>query len=102
MPDQRSASRRWRSLRQVVVILRKELKDSLRDGRALFSIAFTVVIGPVLIGFMMNRVADRQREAEEVRLPIVGQEHAPALMEWLRQQSCVELAAGPADAERAV
>ena len=102
MSDLTPRSRPWRSLRQVVVILRKELKDSLRDGRALFSIAFTVVIGPVLIGFMMNRVADRQREAEEVRLPIVGQEHAPALMEWLRQQSGVELAAGPADAERAV
>jgi sodium transport system permease protein len=102
MSDLTPRSRPWRSLRQVVVILRKELKDSLRDGRALFSIAFTVVIGPVLIGFMMNRVADRQREAEEVRLPIVGQEHAPALMEWLRQQSGVELASGPADAERAV
>src|SRR5687767_4256917 len=91
-----------RSVRQILVIVRKELKDSLRDGRALFSIVFTIVIGPVLIGFMMNRVADRQREAEEVRLPIVGQQHAPALMEWLRQQSGVELAAGPADAERAV
>jgi len=74
-----------RTVRQVIVVVRKELRDSLRDGRALFSIAFTVVIGPVLIGFMMNRVADRQREAEEVRLPVVGQEHAPALVQWLRQ-----------------
>jgi sodium transport system permease protein len=102
MSDLTHRSQPWRSLRQVVVILRKELKDSLRDGRALFSIAFTVVIGPVLIGFMMNGVADRQREAEEVRLPVVGQEHAPALMQWLRQQSGVEIAGGPADAERAV
>src|SRR5687767_465949 len=91
-----------RMLRQIVVVVRKELRDSLRDGRALFSIAFTVVIGPVLIGFMMNRVADRQREAEEVRLPVVGQEHAPALVQWLRQQSGIEIATGPVDAERAV
>ena len=31
-----------RTLRQTLVVARKELKDSLRDGRALFSIAFTV------------------------------------------------------------
>src|SRR5687768_6713050 len=91
-----------RTVRQVVVVLGKELRDSLRDGRALFSIAFTVVIGPVLIGFMMNRVADRQREAEEVRLPVVGQEHAPALVQWLRQQSGIEIIGGPVDAEEAV
>jgi sodium transport system permease protein len=91
-----------RRLHQIVVIIRKELKDSLRDGRALFSIVFTIVIGPVLIGFMMNRVADRQREAEEVRLPVVGQEHAPALIAWLRQQPGIEIVGGPANPEQAV
>src|SRR5688500_6756551 len=91
-----------RSIRQIVVIVRKELKDSLRDGRALFSIAFTIVIGPVLIGFMMNRVADRQREAEEVDLPVVGPEHAPALIAWLRQQPGIEIVGAPGDPEKAV
>ena len=91
-----------RSLHQISVILRKELKDSLRDGRALFSIAFTVVIGPVLIGFMMNRVADRQREAEDVRIPIVGREYAPALVAWLGQQSGVEITGSVTDAEQSV
>ena len=91
-----------RTLRQTAVVFRKELKDSLRDRRALFSIAFTVIIGPVLIGFMINRVADRQREAEQVAIPIVGQEHAPALVEWLRQQPGVEVTAGPESPEQAV
>ena len=91
-----------RTLRQVVVVFRKELKDSLRDSRALFSIGFTIVLGPLLIGFMMNRVADRQREAEQVELPIAGQEHAPALVEWLRQQSGVQIVAAPANPESAV
>ena len=49
-------------LHQMTIVMRKELKDSLRDRRALFSIAFSIVVGPVLIGFMMNRIADRQRE----------------------------------------
>src|SRR5688572_23423501 len=91
-----------RSLRQIVVVFRKELKDSLRDSRALFSIGFTIVLGPLLIGFMMNRVADRQREAEQVQIPIAGQEHAPALVEWLRQQSGVQIVSAPANPESAV
>jgi sodium transport system permease protein len=91
-----------RTLRQIFVVLRKELKDSLRDGRALFSIVFTIVMGPALIGFMMNRAADRQREAEEVRIPVVGQEHAPALVEWLGQQSGVQIIDGPENPEQAV
>ena len=86
----------------MAVVVRKELKDSLRDRRALWSIVFSVTIGPVLIGFMMNRVADRQREAEHVRIPVVGMEHAPALVEWLRQQSGVEVIQGPENAEQAV
>jgi sodium transport system permease protein len=91
-----------RGLRQALIVMRKELKDSLRDRRALFSIAFSIVIGPVLIGFMMNRVADRQREAENVEIPVAGQEHAPAFVEWLRQQAGVSVTKGPLRAEQAV
>jgi sodium transport system permease protein len=91
-----------RSLRQIAIVARKEIKDSLRDRRALWSVVFSVSIGPVIIGFMMNRVADRQREAEQVRIPVVGMENAPALVEWLRQQSGVEVVEGPANAEEAV
>ena len=80
-------------MRQVIVVFRKELTDSLRDGRALFSIGFTIVLGPLLIGFMMNRVAERQREAEQIEIPIAGQQHAPALVDWLRQQSGVQVVA---------
>jgi sodium transport system permease protein len=84
------------------VVCRKELKDSLRDRRALFSIAFTLAIGPLLIGFMMNRMAERQREAETVEIPIVGERHAPVFVDWLQQQSGVTVVAGPDDPERAV
>jgi sodium transport system permease protein len=91
-----------RTARQMLVVCRKELRDSLRDRRALLSIIFSVVIGPVLIGFMMNRLADRQREADAVRVPIVGMHRAPALVDWLNQQSGVHVVEGPEDAERAV
>jgi sodium transport system permease protein len=91
-----------RSLRQLVIVMRKELKDSLRDRRALWSIVFSVTIGPIIIGFMMNRVADRQRESEQVRIPVVGMQNAPALVAWLRQQSGVDVVEGPIDPENAV
>jgi sodium transport system permease protein len=91
-----------RTARQTIIVCRKELRDSLRDRRALLSIVFSVVIGPVLIGFMMNRLADRQREADTVRIPIVGMNRAPALVEWLSQQSGVLVVEGPDEAERAV
>jgi sodium transport system permease protein len=61
-----------------------------------------VSIGPIIIGFMMNRVADRQRESEQVRVPVVGMQYAPALIDWLRQQSGVEVVDGPGNPEEAV
>src|SRR6187401_2607654 len=91
-----------RSVHQTLIVIRKELRDSLRDRRALFSIAFSIVVGPVLIGFMMNRIADRQREADNVEIPVVGQAHAPAFVEWLRQQAGVTVTPGPARPEQAV
>ena len=36
-----------RYVHQIVIVIHKELKDSLRDRRALFSIAFSIVVGPV-------------------------------------------------------
>ncbi len=91
-----------RALRQTFVVLTKELKDALRDKRALSSILLSIIIGPAIAGFLMNRIAQSQRAADEVRLPIVGAQYAPGLVEWLRQQSGVEIAPGPADPERAV
>ena len=92
----------WRAWRQARVVLVKEFVDSCRDRRALVSVLLTVLIGPVITGFMMNRIADRQRAAEEVRIPIVGAQNAPALVEWLRQQSGVEIAPAPSAPEQAV
>src|SRR5688572_32783372 len=91
-----------RTIRQIVVVFRKELMDSFRDRRALYSIAFSVLLGPAMVGFLMNRVADRQREAENVTIPITGAQYAPALVEWLKQQGGVDIIEGPQDAEQAV
>jgi sodium transport system permease protein len=89
-------------LSRMLVVFRKELKDGSRDRRAITTILFSALFAPALIAFMLNQVADRQREVEEVQIPVVGIENAPALAEWLRQQSGVEVVSGPEDAEQAV
>src|ERR1044071_4959898 len=91
-----------RPFRQALIVCRKELRDSLRDRRALFPIALAVLLYPALIAMIMTRIASRQREAEDITLPVVGRENAPALVDWLAQQSGVHIVDGPADAEQAV
>jgi sodium transport system permease protein len=91
-----------RFLRQLVVVFRKELRDSSRDRRAILAIVIGVLVGPAVIGFMVNHLAERQRQAEQVRIPVVGAAHAPAFVGWLRMQWGVTVVDGPEDAERAV
>jgi sodium transport system permease protein len=90
---------RWRLL---LVVMRKELRDAFRDRRAIYSVLIGSLFGPLLVGAMFNAIADRQRELEEVTVPVIGMGHAPALVDWLRQQSGVTVVAGPADPEAAV
>ena len=91
---------RW--IRQTLVVFRKEVRDGSRDRRAVLTLLFSALFTPALLGFMLNRIADRQRELDEVRIPVVGVEHAPALVDWLRQQAGVDIVPGPVDAEQAV
>jgi sodium transport system permease protein len=89
-------------LAQLAVVLRKEIKDAFRDRRAIMTIVLSAALSPILLGFMMNRIADRQRQLDDVSIPVVGMEHAPAFVEWLRQQAGVTLVEGPDDPEAAV
>jgi sodium transport system permease protein len=91
---------RW--VRQMIVVLKKELKDASRDRRALYTLLFSAAFTPALLAFMLNRIAERQREAEDIRIPVIGAEHAPALIDWMRQQAGVLIVPGPADPEVAV
>jgi sodium transport system permease protein len=90
------------AMSQLFVVFKKEVKDAFRDRRAIMTIVLSATISPLLLGFMMNRIADRQRQLEDITIPIVGMEHAPAFIEWLRQQAGVTLLEGPTDPEVAV
>ncbi|MEZ5404335.1 MAG: ABC transporter permease [Bryobacteraceae bacterium] len=84
------------NLARAGVVFRKELMDGLRDKRSIWSLVFSSLVGPLLIGYMFTAIAERQRAAEEIKVPVVGGEYAPAFVDWLRQQSGVEVTAPPA------
>ena len=90
------------SWNQAVVVFRKEIKDAFRDRRAIASILFGAIVGPIMVGFMLNRLAERQRQVLEITIPVVGMEYAPALIDWLRQQAGVDVVQGPVDPEASV
>ena len=88
--------------RQFFVIFRKELTDHRRDRRAIFSAAFGVVLGPLLIALMLTQIAKDRNSAEDISIPIAGAAYAPTLVNWLGQQPGVTIEQAPADAETAV
>lgn len=85
----------------IAIVLRKELLDGVRDRRALFSALLYPLLGPLLSGLLFGFMADKQRDAADVPVPIVGRDHAPELAEWLEARG-VELVEGPEDPRVAV
>jgi sodium transport system permease protein len=80
----------------------KELRDGVRDRRSISSVLIGTVMTPLLFGGMMTVVASRSKSAEDIKLPVAGQENAPAFINWLKQQTGIEIVAAPADPEAAV
>jgi sodium transport system permease protein len=87
---------------QVIVVIRKELRDWARDRRSIITVLVSSLLAPGLIFFLFNSMASRQRQVEDVSIPVVGAANAPALVDWLRQQAGVTIVEGPADPEEAV
>jgi sodium transport system permease protein len=82
--------------------LTKELRDGARDRRSIASALIGATLSPLLIGGMFTVIAGRGKDAEEIKLPVAGVEYAPAFVDWLKQQTGVEIVAAPADPEQAV
>lgn len=90
------------SFRLLMIVFGKELRDGVRDRRSVTSLLIGSMIAPMLFGIMFTVTAGRRRNAEEMKLPVVGAEHAPAFADWLKQQTGIEIVAAPADPEQAV
>ena len=91
-----------KAMLQVWAVFKKEILDGSRDRRSIYSLLFSAMISPLLFGLMFTVAAERRKSADEIALPIEGAEYAPALVNWLEQQSGVKIVPPPADAEKAV
>jgi sodium transport system permease protein len=75
-------------VRPLLVVLRKELRENLRDRRTFLSaLVIGTVLMPLLVGLLVNLTVRRGRSQEErpVSLAVVHGERAPGLLAQLRQ-----------------
>ena len=72
-----------------LVVLAKELTESLRDRRSLGLLLVFVLLYPVMYGVLLNRTIARAStpEREGVELVVIGGAQAPTLMAQLRQNN---------------
>jgi len=89
-------------LRSFWIVLSKELREGLRDRKALLTALFFPVLGPILVIVMLFLISSSSRQAEEkgVEIPVAGRANAPNLVAFLEQGARVVEA--PTDPEAAV
>ena len=86
-------------MRTMLTVFFKEVLDNFRDRRTLGSaLLMGPIFGPVLFAFVINLSVERSLEDMEstMTLPVIGEEHAPNLVSYLRSQN-IDVVAGPDD-----
>lgn len=83
------------------VVFRKELRDHSRDRRTLTTLVLAVALNLGAIGGGITVLASWASKDKPLELPVVGRQHAPALMEWL-ERSGVRLSEAPPGYEEQV
>lgn len=68
------------------VVLHKELRDALRDRRALRSLAVMIVLYPALMWVALDKSMDRQEHSDstDIRIAVANAAQAPQLLARLR------------------
>jgi sodium transport system permease protein len=83
----------------LLIVLRKELADALRDRRTLIVVLISsVLLGPLVLVALSGLIATLEAQAEKREVVVSGIEHAPALRNFIERQSYVVTPA-PADYE---
>jgi sodium transport system permease protein len=81
-------------------VLRKELRDALRDRRTLLTIVLSsVAVGPLVLLLLSTLVAGMEERAESREIVVAGIEHAPTLRNYLERQT-YRISAAPAQYEQ--
>jgi len=87
------------ALRRIGAVARKEILDASRDRRTVIvSLLSAVLGGPLFLVLMFNMLASQAERARDITLPVVGREHAPALIAFLEREQ-VTIAPAPEDYE---
>ena len=79
-------------MRGLTTVFRKEVRENIRDRRALFN---SLLLGPLLfpllfVGMMwFLQSAEQERAEQPLELPVVGAEYAPNLVRFLEQQGAI-------------
>jgi len=69
-------------------VLRKELRDALRDRRTLLAIVLSsVAMGPLVLVLLSSLVAGLEERAESRDIVVAGIDHAPTLRNYLQRQT---------------
>jgi sodium transport system permease protein len=91
-----------KDLQYLWIVFKKELMDGTRDKRSIRSLVIGAIMTPLLFSAIFTVQANRQRNSQEIKLPVAGIEYAPALGDWLRQQTGITIVKAPDDPMAAV
>jgi sodium transport system permease protein len=86
------------------IVFWKEVRENLRDRRTMFStFVLGTLMGPVLFAGLIGLIisVSLERAEKPLELPVVGAEHAPSLIAWLKNHG-VKIEEAPADPELAI
>lgn len=84
-----------------LIVFLKELRETLRDKRTLGMLALFTFMYPVIIGYVMHQLVDKntKTEREGIELAVIGAQKAPTLMSQLRQKNITVQDTAPMDEE---
>jgi sodium transport system permease protein len=88
----------------LLTVFTKEVIDNFRDRRTLASaLLMGPLLGPMLFAFIINLSIERSLSDidKTMELPVIGAEHAPNMMRFLRSRN-IEVIEGPADRAAAI
>lgn len=88
-------------MKELKAVVRKELRDALRDRRSLLSALLFPLLGPLMIALMFSYIADTHTQERPLKLAVIGQDNAPTLIRYLEAEG-VEIGDPPADPLAAV
>jgi sodium transport system permease protein len=85
----------------VATVIAKEARDNARDKRAASTALLMPLMGPLSLVLLFFAFSDIKEKQEAPKVPVIGKEHAPVLVDML-VRSGVVVEEAPADPEQAV